>query len=942
MSINRLQAALCAVTNEVTVAAAQINFDFSLIKTEAPKEYRSVGQCLSDKRKNEAENGQIHVTARRLGALFEGTCPPTPNLMKAYGTRVSEIARSVKLQATSGGETAVFGEYVGADGTSIWAAATSVTSSTSAIQIQLLACMLARLFDAPEAISIWVEIVKDRRSEIVTGFEKNEETPFSFLTAACQAEISRAQLAEWDASARAWLRTADSTKIKEQKQLMLILDNLGLPVNEDGRVYSSVISTWRSSLATMEKLVRGIPQAVESGEAILGLASWHLYPDMVVLASSNPDLRMNDEVVAPGGVLTVGLKNHTAKVPNEKSMPGIFWSLSLAHLRYYGQPVLITRHMNSNTSRVDFNQFSQAVFGCLLSKWEVPRSQIAIAAEVISAIADALGKEEGSSTVQQKMRPMPRWFDMMAEAAGKLQAGNEQEKDQITRLLNLGRRRSHAFLSSESKSEPEAHFADVRYLKINDPPFFGLQEQQFFLRCLRSDGESIEYLRRVAKSITGAAISDLIIRYKWRSSYAFATAKENQNPFGINHERWFPVDSTSSKIGSVRTRLQYAPPTNTLDQHAPHRGRIIETYRRYNFLFGDTESAALFIDESKESLYGTFMQQVPLEDILWCAKRNMLSLYDSSASLAWAIEAATTDYLQVLDAVKQVYDELPGATLDVRVLDSPIMATQWVSHLLRDEQNMGCNRETALACITYFETGKSDVSPDYLHDIFAMSSEDSIYISKQLLCDPWELQPGYKFSRVLGNFGRSGVTMLIPPAIPMIRQPDPGAWKVINHAAFNNLEEDHFAKTSLHLSFTEYYRSVDLKLRGEQDIRVAVLESVLSVHDSGKWVADVDILASLGSLEVQRVSHDFRCQALHEEEAVSLESWDEILDLPSGTSVVRAKGNSLARLAITAVLTQLHKSKKFSQKIKVCPPKDRICILCYMKTQKTKDNVLVY
>lgn len=347
----------------------------------------------------------------------------------------------------------------------------------------------------------------------------------------------------------------------------------------------------------------------------------------------------------------------------------------------------------------------------------------------------------------------------------------------------------------------EAQVEDFQNLEDEESPFFaffGLQEQHIFLRCLRSDEERIEYLRRVAKSIKNAAASDIMIRYRWRGSYAFATAKENQNPFGIRHIRWFPMDSTSSKKGSARPKLQLAPAlqanlrdappqdvplTNTLDQHVPLRGRIIqvadsdqennlseisavpdilgescqaqsqgqfvnersfflgttsehcEIFTRYNFLFGDTESAALFMNEEKESSHGISLQQIPLVDILWSAKKNMFSLYNDSTSLAVAIKAATTDYLHVLGVVKQVYDELPGATLDVRVLDSPIMATQWVSHLLRNEQDMGCNRETALACITYFETGKSDVSPNYLHDVFAMSSEDSIYISKQVCAE---------------------------------------------------------------------------------------------------------------------------------------------------------------------------------------------------------------
>jgi hypothetical protein len=74
--------------------------------------------------------------------------------------------------------------------------------------------------------------------------------------------------------------------------------------------------------------------------------------------------------------------------------------------------------------------------------------------------------------------------------------------------------------------------------------------------------------------------------------------------------------------------------------------------------------------------------------------------------------------------------------------------------------------------------------------------------------------------------------MLIPPRNPMIRAKDPGAWSVINNNQFDNLQEDYFAGTSLHMSFTEYYRPVDLSFRGEQDMRVALLESIISVHDA--------------------------------------------------------------------------------------------------------------
>ncbi|KAK0614704.1 hypothetical protein B0T14DRAFT_540049 [Immersiella caudata] len=387
MSLAKLQAALGMVTNEVTIAAANINFDFTLVKTEAPREYQALGESLSKKRRDDAESGQPHITARRLGALFDGVCPPTANLQKVYGMRVSEICRAVKKEASRGpSEGSAFAQYVGVDGTSIWAAA---TSSPSAIQVQLLACMLARMFDASEATSVWVELVKDRRAEIGARFQNNEEVHFSVLTAAAQAEISRAQLAEWDASARAWLRTADAVKMKQQKQLMLILDNLDLYVNKDIRVYCSVLTAWKSSVTVMESLISGIPQAVEDGAAILGLSSWHIYPNIVVVGPKRSnDLAMKDALVGPGGTLTVGIQSHPAAVAGQNR--GIYWALSLAHLRFYGQPVLQTRELSSDSCRVTFQQLSTAALGALFSQWGLSLSRIDTGINIIIAVSEAL------------------------------------------------------------------------------------------------------------------------------------------------------------------------------------------------------------------------------------------------------------------------------------------------------------------------------------------------------------------------------------------------------------------------------------------------------------------------------------------------------------------------------------------------------------------------
>lgn len=118
-TISRLQAALASATNEVVITAANINFDFSLVKCEAPKEYQPLGNMLAAIKKSNAETGTTHVTARRLGALFEGACPSTPALLKAYGTRVSEISNAAKSAGLKEPEGSIFSAYAGVDGSTL-------------------------------------------------------------------------------------------------------------------------------------------------------------------------------------------------------------------------------------------------------------------------------------------------------------------------------------------------------------------------------------------------------------------------------------------------------------------------------------------------------------------------------------------------------------------------------------------------------------------------------------------------------------------------------------------------------------------------------------------------------------------------------------------------------------------------------------------------------
>jgi hypothetical protein len=66
---SKLQAALLTGSQETNVALLTNDFDFSLVKVQAPPEFRQLWSRLSKKRLHLGEEGSQHVTARMLGAL---------------------------------------------------------------------------------------------------------------------------------------------------------------------------------------------------------------------------------------------------------------------------------------------------------------------------------------------------------------------------------------------------------------------------------------------------------------------------------------------------------------------------------------------------------------------------------------------------------------------------------------------------------------------------------------------------------------------------------------------------------------------------------------------------------------------------------------------------------------------------------------------------------
>lgn len=1028
---------------EIAPALANLNFDFALWKVAAPKEFEGVGSALSTSRRDDAERGMLHTTARKLGALFERKLPLTPGLTRAYGTRASEIAQALSLDERGRKSYGVFASRAGADATSLWAAA---TSGTSAISVHLLACMLARIWDAPEATSIWVEIVKRRKEEVIAEFDETDLAHLATLSAA-QQEIPRAQIAEWDDSARAWLRVADGVKRKQQKQLMLILDNVQVPVNGKTDTYESVMEAWKNALTQVEALVQGISQQATRGDILLALSSWHLFPDLTVVTPSMTHVRQNDPVFGSGGVLTIGLQTPTIQET------GVHWSLPLAYLRHYGAPVVSARSIRSGLrSRLSLQELLQATLGSLLQGWGPAGNDTLRSLRWISSIYHVLleGAKLGDSRAAflTKGEAEHSWLALLSEAANLYIVSEGVERQHNNKLISLGRKHGKTFLGS-----PAA-------------PCFGLLEHGSFVNILASEEERIEILRKVGKHLAermGIDGSQIFIRYKHELSefswvYEYATALpyhtgkkrkvDGTSCSTLSHHRWLysgdharldpflkeyfercfdvrglnendiaqkyaasgdnyrSLGTTSSTMAAwvFQDFKRRQAVLNTAGESVSKReDDVIEDlcpaevgiwwYLRhgpprshstpwFSFAFGAINDAALFITQNNKPFVDVVQTSAESATLLYSIFEDYsINKLKVSHELEPRLRFARVDVdphlksLKAISTAAMMFRHFPYASVDVRILQQGLYNASWIrgctgfqelqafleplderpSSLqsyaiskppttLNEHQQTheplpvidglhgtpaallpyALSKEQAFACLAMFESGQHDIDPRQLIDVMAMSSGDSIYVGAALLTDPYEdTQPG-DIRGVMGNIGRPGITFLVPPKDPLIKEVSIDEWPLIERHEFDGYLSDHFQNTSLHLSFTTAETPLNIGFSGGQDLEAGFLETLFSVYECGRWIADLNVSNLTTSTRLQRVP---RCTTQHlagtrPSNMTCIDSWLGLVDAPeSSVSLVRAHGNWQARLAASSI------SLALGYEIMLLP--DDVCWQCF-------------
>lgn len=301
----------------------------------------------------------------------------------------------------------------------------------------------------------------------------------------------------------------------------------------------------------------------------------------------------------------------------------------------------------------------------------------------------------------------------------------------------------------------------------------------------------------------------------------------------------------------------------------------------------------------------------------------------------------TTGSLMILTQATKLYDCLPGTTVSISILNHPLIEAKWhcVDASLYLDQGLFDTKDPTsahvllqseiFACIAMFESGNLNLATESCRSVMAMSSGNSIFTVSALLNDPTTSGlDSARITRILGNLNRPGIVMLVPPLAPLIKEKDPGAWRVINHSPFDGKPKDCFEHTSLHLSFTQY--DVPLIFRtGAIDSEITILEALVSVYDRQKWVADIDVASKLDTQYTEfylggrhTICHTpknvdktpdllaAQLEMLLGKRLISIDSWEELLDPPENLmagnlGVLRAVGNWQARLAAFSICLRL-------------------------------------
>ena len=217
-----------------------------------------------------------------------------------------------------------------------------------------------------------------------------------------------------------------------------------------------------------------------------------------------------------GTMITLGLES-IAEAPM-----GVYWSLPLAHLRFYGDPVQSIRSTGHDSSRIPAEQFIYVVLGVIFRNWVKTSSMMPLALRWLTKIhscikraAQVEGRHESAGREAEGIRKLFEdcgWLNILLSSVESFNKLQEHEMEVPIKLMATGFRRFEGMLDKEHPL----------------PQVFGLLNVREIFPLLRTDmvEERIRILRRVAAQ-QNASPADMIIRYKRYGSPEFTRIRED-------------------------------------------------------------------------------------------------------------------------------------------------------------------------------------------------------------------------------------------------------------------------------------------------------------------------------------------------------------------------------------------------------------------------------
>ena len=694
--------------------------------------------------------------------------------------------------------------------------------------------------------------------------------------------------------------------------------------------------------------------------------------------------------------MTLGLHEHRGR-----DCTGISWSMPLSHLRFYGGAVPSHRTVGFKNSKVSFDQIIQVAMGSTMSSWNLSLMKLDCALRFFIAFADIL-----DYAIPRREKQKLRWPRVLADQASKIKMSDQTERQEITRLVGLGWRRYGTFLAAQHPpayfglTEPNECMG---FLRLPDPAISTMRSMAEYLpvnlqgaitRYIHPEYNGyrmIEYATVFTES--GAKTRWVVMPQNWNDPECIsmvldrATTIRNSllEPGELfaeigqyhdgeelfmeydhynNDNRWPRIISkgTSKRLGfweDLRLRCigdsQKRVAVKALKQDYDEYFDSVDSNYRENhcehFLGNMDGQIHLYI--LRQPLSDPLNIKLPMEFVTEALESQIAELPHTDTHGDWPRlncevtnnEGSLPSYYQsltALGAAREVFARLPNAEVDLAVVSRPLGQSKWAAGI-SPPSNIFISRATAIACICMFESGELDLQPEDLDDVIAVSSSNNLYASEILFCDPSEDPPAHALRHMIGNVGRPGLVLLLSPRNTMLREPDLGSWKMVNHAPFDGKFENNFESTSLHLSLTGWEQPVNVRDHGDRDSVVHFVEAVVSAHDRGVWHADLDLLC-LSTRRWPRILHTDCPHTDDQTEDSSLitdytaiDNWYEVIDQPRNPAILRCRDNWIARLALAAI--------PISEAQHLVIVSDKPCCACldfYRKHLAGSDNDIIF